>query len=100
MRRGDEGGVRGPRCSVVIPADTVIKATGQTARADFFKAIPGIVLDGGRPVHDPITMQTKNPRYFVGGDCANGGKEVVNAVAEGKRAARAIQRWLETGRAL
>jgi dihydropyrimidine dehydrogenase (NAD+) subunit PreT len=84
----------------VIPAETVLKATGQAPRATFFKAIPGIVLDGGRPVHDPITMQTKNPRYFVGGDCANGGKEVVNAVAEGKRAARAMHRWLETGRAI
>ena len=84
----------------VLPADTVIKATGQTPRAELLKAIPGILLDHGRPVHDPATMQTKNPRYFVGGDCANGGKEVVNAVAEGKRAARAIHRWLETGRAI
>jgi glutamate synthase (NADPH/NADH) small chain len=39
-------------------------------------------------------MQTSNPRYFVGGDLANGGKEVVNAVAEGKRAARGIHRFL------
>jgi dihydropyrimidine dehydrogenase (NAD+) subunit PreT len=27
---------------------------------------------------------------YAGGDCANGGKEVVNATAEGKRAALAI----------
>jgi dihydropyrimidine dehydrogenase (NAD+) subunit PreT len=39
-------------------------------------------------------MQTSNPRYFTGGDAANGGKEVVNAVAEGKRAARGIDRLL------
>ena len=84
----------------VLPADTVIKATGQTPRSELLRAIPGILLDHGRPVHDPVTMQTKNPCYFVGGDCANGGKEVVNAVAEGKRAARAIHRWLDTGRAL
>lgn len=78
-----------------LPADTIVKATGQTPRGEVFAAIPGLVLDGGRPVHDPLTMQTSNPRYFVGGDCANGGKEVVNAVAEGKRAARGIHRWLE-----
>ena len=40
-------------------------------------------------------MQTNNPRYFVGGDAASGGAEVVHAVAEGKRAARGIHRWRE-----
>jgi glutamate synthase (NADPH/NADH) small chain len=78
----------------ILPADTVVLATGQTARAELLTAIPGLVLDGGRPVHDPLTMQTSNPRYFTGGDAANGGKEVVNAVAEGKRAARGIDRLL------
>ncbi len=33
---------------------------------------------------------TGRPGLFAGGDCANGGKEVVNAAAEGKLAARAI----------
>jgi dihydropyrimidine dehydrogenase (NAD+) subunit PreT len=79
----------------LLPADTVIKATGQTPRDRLFRAVPGLVVDKGRPVHDPLTMQTGNPRYFTGGDCANGGKEVVNAVAEGKRAARGIDRWLQ-----
>jgi dihydropyrimidine dehydrogenase (NAD+) subunit PreT len=34
--------------------------------------------------------QTANPKYFAGGDCVNGGKEVVDAVAEGMSAARGI----------
>jgi dihydropyrimidine dehydrogenase (NAD+) subunit PreT len=33
---------------------------------------------------------TGTPGVFAGGDCANGGKEVVNAAAEGKAAAQAI----------
>jgi glutamate synthase (NADPH/NADH) small chain len=80
----------------VLPADTVVKATGQTPRDELVRALAerGVVIDRGRPVHDPLTMQTGNPRYFTGGDCANGGKEVVNAVAEGKRAARGIDRFL------
>jgi glutamate synthase (NADPH/NADH) small chain len=41
----------------------------------------------GRIVADPITGQTGNPRYFAGGDCVNGGREVVDAVADGKRCA-------------
>jgi glutamate synthase (NADPH/NADH) small chain len=38
--------------------------------------------------------QTKNPKYFAGGDCVNGGREVVDAAADGKRAAIGIARWL------
>jgi glutamate synthase (NADPH/NADH) small chain len=38
--------------------------------------------------------QTGNPKYFAGGDCANGGKEVVDAVAEGMAAARGLDAWL------
>ena len=43
----------------------------------------------GRPIVD-ANFQTTNPRYFAGGDCVSGGQEVVNAVAEGKRAAESI----------
>jgi hypothetical protein len=39
---------------------------------------------------NPDTGQTNIPGVFTGGDCANGGREVVNAVAEGKKAARGI----------
>ena len=42
----------------------------------------------------PDLLQTSNPRYFAGGDCISGGQEVVNAVAEGKRAGAAIDAWL------
>ncbi len=41
------------------------------------------------------TGQTTNPKYFAGGDCVNGGREVVDAVADGKRAGAAIARMLE-----
>ena len=41
-------------------------------------------------------MQTSNPRYFAGGDCVSGGQEVVNAVAEGKRAAVGIAAHIES----
>jgi glutamate synthase (NADPH/NADH) small chain len=43
---------------------------------------------------NPDTMQTSNPKYFAGGDCVNGGKEVVNAAADGKKAARGIDALL------
>ncbi len=41
---------------------------------------------------DRPTGRTANPRYFAGGDCVNGGREVVDAVADGKgRPAQAIR---------
>jgi len=46
-------------------------------------------------VVDRPTGQTGNPWYYAGGDCVNGGREVVDAVADGKRAALAMVRRLE-----
>ena len=39
---------------------------------------------------DRATGRTSNPKYYAGGDCVNGGREVVDAVADGKRAALGI----------
>ena len=43
---------------------------------------------------NPATGQTSVAHLFAGGDCANGGREVVNAVGEGKKAARGIHAFL------
>jgi glutamate synthase (NADPH/NADH) small chain len=81
-----------------LAADMVVRATGQTPHSDLLAQLPQVKVDGGRVVVDERTMQTANPRYFAGGDCVSGGQEVVNAVAEGKRAARGIAQFLETKR--
>jgi glutamate synthase (NADPH/NADH) small chain len=49
-----------------------------------------IEIRDGRIVVDPATGKTGNARYYAGGDCVNGGREVVDAVADGKRAALAM----------
>lgn len=71
-----------------IPCDMVIVALGQSKLG----ALLGdrLQITGGRVVVDPATGATTNPRYFAAGDCASGGREVVDAVAEGKRAAHGI----------
>jgi len=76
--------------------DLVLKAVGQETQSSLLESwFPGIALDDrGRVLHDPRTMRTSLPKVFVGGDCANGGREVVNAVADGKKAARGIHEWL------
>ena len=73
----------------------VVKALGQKKLA-FLQDIPKLRLDGGKVVVNPETMQTSNPKYFAGGDCVNGGGEVVDAVAHGKRAARGIHAALSS----
>ena len=85
-----------PGSDWIEPFDLVLKAVGQEKQAQLFeKLFPGLKLDRkGRVEHDPATMQTSVPKLFVGGDCANGGREVVNAVAEGKKAARGIHALL------
>jgi glutamate synthase (NADPH/NADH) small chain len=74
-----------------VPADTVIKATGQQKMREFFSSIPGVGLDAsGRVAVEPETMRTGNPKFFAGGDCVNGGREAVDAAQMGKLAAQGI----------
>jgi len=79
-----------PGSEFTLPVDLVLRASGQEKRVAFLSTIPGLALDrGGRVVVD-ADGATGHPKVFAGGDCVSGGKEVVNAVAEGKRAALAI----------
>lgn len=82
-----------PGSEFVIDCDRVIFATGQEKMTAFYQSISGIALDNGRVIVN-ADFQTGNPKYFAGGDCVNGGKEVVNAVAHGRDAARGIDRFL------
>lgn len=78
-----------------LPCDMVALAIGQSKLRDIAKDIPDVALDKrGCVVADAATGQTGNPKVFAGGDCINGGKEVVNAVADGRNAARLLlARW-------
>jgi glutamate synthase (NADPH/NADH) small chain len=79
-----------PGSTFHIPCDMAIIAVGQTKAAEWLEAtFPGIALDAGR-VKTDASGRTSLPGLYAGGDCVNGGREVVNAVAEGKAAARAI----------
>ncbi|MBV9241505.1 MAG: NAD(P)-dependent oxidoreductase [Acidobacteria bacterium] len=73
-----------------IPCDMVIKAVGQTKMASFFSDVAGVDVDEKGRVKVGESMQTSNPKVFAGGDCANGGKEAVDAAQMGKLAAIGI----------
>ncbi len=74
-----------------IPCDVVVVAIGQSKLRDLAAQFPGVALDRkGCVVADPTTGATGNPKVWSGGDCTNGGKEVVNAVADGRNTARTL----------
>ena len=78
------------------PFDMVIKALGQQKQVPLLKKLlPSLELDkAGRILCNAHTGQTNIEKVFAGGDARNGGREVVNAVAEGKKAARGVHAWL------
>ncbi len=81
-----------------LPVDLVVLAIGQATHTGLLGSHgePGkLKLERGRVLIDRASGQTSNPKYFAGGDCTNGGREVVDAVADGKRAAVGIAAWLE-----
>jgi dihydropyrimidine dehydrogenase (NAD+) subunit PreT len=82
-----------------LPVDLIVLAIGQATHTEFLAGAEGkastIKLERGRILIDRATGQTSNPKYFAGGDCTNGGREVVDAVADGKRAGIGIAAWLE-----
>jgi glutamate synthase (NADPH/NADH) small chain len=79
--------VKGER--FVVELDTVIRAVGQDRIEELLNDFD-VRHARGRAEVDARTRRTSNPKVWAGGDLANGGLEVVNAVEEGKAAARSI----------
>ena len=101
----DDSGRRRPQevpgSEYVIPCDMVIPAIGQDPDLSYLEdgdygikqtRWNSIVTNGG-------TMMTDNEGVFAGGDCEYGAMTVVLAVGHGRRAARAMHRYLTEGKA-
>jgi dihydropyrimidine dehydrogenase (NAD+) subunit PreT len=88
-----------PGSNFVIPVDMVVPAIGQKPVTEFLRSVKGIDLRKNGTLAVSGKNQTGNPKYFAAGDCVNGGKEVVDAVAEGMAAARGLDAWLNHPRA-
>ena len=88
-----------PDSRYAIECDLVVPAIGQSPLTQLLQELRGVEVKDGRIVADRVTGETGNPRYFAGGDCVNGGREVVDAVAGGKRAAVAMLKNAEAAHA-
>ncbi|MCH7722822.1 MAG: NAD(P)-dependent oxidoreductase [Bacteroidetes bacterium] len=83
-----------PNSEFEIPVDMVIYALGQQPKLKFINSIPDLKIENNKVLVNNGTFQTSNPKVFAGGDCINGGKEVVNAAYDGKQAAHGIDKYL------
>jgi formate dehydrogenase (NADP+) beta subunit len=79
----------------VIPCDTVILAIGQASDLSFLAPEDGIELTRqGTPKINPDTLMTTTPGIFAAGDLAFGPRLIISAVADGKKAAEKMDRYL------
>jgi formate dehydrogenase beta subunit len=78
-----------------LEADSCILAIGQRPDLSFLKPEDGVALTPGGTIRvDPLTLATSAPGVFAGGDVAFGPGNLIEAVANGKRAARSIHEHL------
>ncbi len=80
----------------VIPCDTVILAIGQAPDVSFLTPEDGIeTTRQGTLRVDPETLMTTAPGVYAAGDIAFGPRLIISAVADGKKAAEQIDRYLQ-----
>jgi formate dehydrogenase beta subunit len=78
-----------------IDADACILAIGQRTDLSFLTVDDGVALTPGGIVKvDRETLATSAPGIYAGGDVAFGPRNLIEAVANGKRAARSIHEYL------
>jgi len=78
-----------------MDADTVIMAIGQSSDLSWIQPGDGIEITPRNTIKvDPATLSTSAPGIFSGGDVSFGPRNAIDAVANGKRAARSIHQYV------
>lgn len=78
-----------------VEVDTVIVAIGQAPHLKFISDDKVLITKKNTIATDPDTAKTNAKGIFAGGDCVTGPASMVEAIASGKRAARAIDDYLK-----
>jgi NADH-quinone oxidoreductase subunit F len=76
--------------TIEVHADSIVTAIGQAVDPAFADGMPELVGKRGVIAVDEYTMASSNPKVFAGGDAATGPASVIEAIAQGKEAARNI----------
>ena len=74
----------------VLTADSIILAVGQAADVSFLGPIDLERTRAGGLSVDATSLRTSDERIYAGGDVAKGPRNLIDAVADGQRAAKAI----------
>ncbi|HBQ63797.1 MAG TPA: hydrogenase [Clostridiales bacterium] len=94
----DAGGRRKPRpvpgSEFTLEADMVIPAVSQSSDLPFINRDEVELTQWGTFVTDRQTLMTKMRGVFAGGDVARGSDVAITAIADGKKAAKAIDIFL------
>ena len=96
----DKSGRRRPKpvknSEFTMEADAVVIAIGQKPKMNFLSAGDGVKLGWNNLIDANLsTGATNMPGVFAGGDVVSGPSSVIEAVAIGKRAAVAIDRYIK-----
>jgi formate dehydrogenase major subunit len=87
-----------PGSETRIEAELMIIAIGQSTELTTFGIDPDLksmdMTKWGTPMADPNTLQSSIPDLFVGGDLLRGPQTVIQAIADGRRAAVSIHQYL------
>ena len=96
----DASGRRGVRpvegTEYIIQADTVIMAIGQGANPIISQTTPGLETDDKGHIKTDENGATSKPGVFAGGDIVTGAATVIMAMGAGKKAAEAIEKYLNS----
>lgn len=83
-----------PGAEFVVEVEAAIVAVGQEPHFSFLGEMGVALNKDGTIQADPETGQTSRPKVFAGGDAVTGPAIAIEAIAAGRRAALAIDRFL------
>jgi len=79
-----------PDTEAVVPADSIVLAVGQVADLDLLEGVEIERNPQGTLRVDVASLATSHPRIWAGGDVVKGPRNLIDAIADGRRAAAAI----------
>ena len=83
-----------PGTEFSLPLDTLIVTIGDEPAIDYLSSMGIAVSEKGRLETDHDTLAASRPGVFAGGDVVSGPNTVVSAIADGKKGAQMIARYL------
>ncbi len=87
-----------PNSEFVISCDLVIEAVGTIANPLLAAAAPDLKLNSRGYIEVDSNGMTSKPGVFAGGDITRGAATVILAMADGKRAAKSIDEFLQSSK--